>query len=52
MAIGFANPKVKVHTLNGMDFLMQQKESFDIIITDSSDPVGMFMDHMITESTW
>src|SRR3954451_13552360 len=42
MAIGFDNPKVTVHIGDGFDFLQDKINSFDIIITDASDPVGMF----------
>ncbi|CAG8810273.1 19506_t:CDS:2, partial [Cetraspora pellucida] len=40
MAIGFDSPKVKVHIGDGFPFLENKINSFDIIITDSSDPVG------------
>lgn len=41
MAIGFDNPKVTVHIGDGFEFLKDKVNSFDIIITDASDPVGM-----------
>lgn len=41
MAIGFDNPKVTVHIGDGFEFLRDKVNSFDIIITDASDPVGM-----------
>jgi spermidine synthase len=41
MAIGFDNPKVSVHIGDGFEFLKDKVNSFDIIITDASDPVGM-----------
>jgi len=40
MAIGFDNPKVTVHIGDGFDFLQDKINSFDVIITDASDPVG------------
>ena len=40
MAIGYKDPRVKVHVQDGAEFLVDHKESFDVIITDSSDPVG------------
>ena len=40
MAVGFSNPKVKVHIQDGSEFLCQNKNKFDVIITDSSDPIG------------
>ncbi|KAK9768587.1 putrescine aminopropyltransferase [Basidiobolus ranarum] len=40
MAVGFQHPKVKVHIGDGFPYLEEQVNSFDVIITDSSDPVG------------
>jgi hypothetical protein len=40
MAIGFQHPKVKVHVGDGFKYLEDFKDSFDVIITDSSDPEG------------
>lgn len=40
MAAGFENPKVKVHIGDGFKFLNDYKDTFDVIITDSSDPEG------------
>ncbi len=40
MAVGFDNPKVKVHIQDGMEFMLQNKKAFDVVITDSSDPIG------------
>ncbi len=40
LSIGFSNPKVKVHIQDGNKFLNNHKEQFDVIITDSSDPIG------------
>lgn len=40
MAVGFLHPKVKVHVGDGLAFLKDKADSFDVIITDSSDPVG------------
>ena len=42
MAVGFENPKVKVHIKDGMEFMLENKKAFDVVITDSSDPVGMY----------
>lgn len=42
---GFNHPKVHVHVGDGFEFLEKhQDESFDVIITDSSDPVGKSLD--------
>ncbi|ODV83733.1 hypothetical protein CANARDRAFT_202398 [[Candida] arabinofermentans NRRL YB-2248] len=36
----YSHPKVKVHIGDGFKFLDEYKNSFDVIITDSSDPEG------------
>ena len=40
MSVGYQHPKVKVHVGDGFKFLEDYKDSFDVIITDSSDPEG------------
>lgn len=40
MAHCLENPKVTVHIGDGFAFMKERKNSFDVIITDSSDPVG------------
>ena len=40
MAVGFKHPKVTVHVGDGFAFLDKYKNTFDVIITDSSDPEG------------
>jgi len=40
MAEGLAHPKSTVHIGDGFKFLDEYKNSFDVIITDSSDPDG------------
>ena len=40
MSAGFEHPKVKVHVGDGFKFLEDFKNTFDVIITDSSDPEG------------
>lgn len=40
MAVGFNHPKVTVHVGDGFAFLDKYKDTFDVIITDSSDPEG------------
>lgn len=42
MSVGFSNPLVQVHTQDGAEFLLNNRERFDVIITDSSDPIGEF----------
>ncbi|KAI9225065.1 S-adenosyl-L-methionine-dependent methyltransferase [Blastocladiella britannica] len=40
LAAGFDNPKVTVHIGDGFAFLKDKEGEYDVIITDSSDPVG------------
>ncbi|XP_061730099.1 spermidine synthase [Cydia pomonella] len=40
MAIGFDSPKLTLHVGDGFEFMKQHSAEFDVIITDSSDPVG------------
>ncbi|KAG9307427.1 hypothetical protein G9A89_017257 [Geosiphon pyriformis] len=40
MAVGFDHSKVIVHIGDGFPFLEDKVNSFDVIITDASDPVG------------
>ncbi|KAJ3124445.1 putrescine aminopropyltransferase [Nowakowskiella sp. JEL0407] len=40
MAEGFNHPKVKVHIGDGFAYLKENTATYDVIITDSSDPVG------------
>lgn len=40
MAAGFQHPKVTVYIGDGFEYLKENQNSYDVIITDSSDPVG------------
>ncbi|KAI9243487.1 spermidine synthase [Phascolomyces articulosus] len=40
MSIGFEHPKVTVHIGDGVEFLRDKTNQYDVIITDSSDPDG------------
>jgi spermidine synthase len=40
LASGYDDPRVKVHIMDGAKFMDANPGSFDVIITDSSDPVG------------
>ncbi|PFH60813.1 hypothetical protein XA68_10274 [Ophiocordyceps unilateralis] len=40
MAEGLTHPKCTVHVADGFKFLEEYKNSFDVIVTDSSDPEG------------
>jgi spermidine synthase len=40
MAKGFESEKLNLHIGDGFEFLKNNKNQFDVIITDSSDPEG------------
>lgn len=40
MAVGFASPKVTLKICDGFEYMSEHKNCFDVIITDSSDPIG------------
>eukprot|EP00048_Salpingoeca_helianthica_P009814 m.140738 g.140738 ORF g.140738 m.140738 type:complete len:170 (-) comp14955_c0_seq2:36-545(-) len=40
MAVGFESPKATVHVGDGLAFMRAHPAEFDVIITDSSDPIG------------
>lgn len=40
LSVGFNHPKVNIHIGDGFKFLNDFKNTFDVIITDSSDPEG------------
>ena len=40
MAKGYDDPRVKVNIMDGAKFMDENRAAFDVIITDSSDPVG------------
>jgi len=40
MSASFDNPRLTLNVGDGLAFMRDQKSSFDVIITDSSDPVG------------
>ncbi|CAJ0959637.1 unnamed protein product, partial [Mesorhabditis belari] len=40
MSHGFSDPKLDLYVGDGFEFLKNHKNEFDVIITDSSDPVG------------
>jgi len=40
MGQGLTNPKVRIFVDDGLHFITEHKNEFDVIITDSSDPVG------------
>uniref|UniRef100_A0A182QTI0 PABS domain-containing protein n=1 Tax=Anopheles farauti TaxID=69004 RepID=A0A182QTI0_9DIPT len=40
MACGFESPKVRLTIGDGFEYMKQHEGAFDVIITDSSDPIG------------
>ena len=40
LAKSFINPKLTLHIGDGLEFIRKCGEEFDVVITDSSDPVG------------
>ena len=41
MAKGFDDPKLTLHIGDGFEFMKNHPSEFDVIITDSSDPIGI-----------
>lgn len=41
MAKGFEDPKLTLHIGDGFEFIKNHPGEFDVIITDSSDPIGI-----------
>ena len=40
LACGFDDPRIRVHIGDGYAFVLEKKKEYDVIIVDSSDPVG------------
>jgi len=40
VACGFASPKAQLHIGDGVQYIREHRRSFDVIIVDSTDPVG------------
>lgn len=36
----FNNPKLKIYTVDGVDFVKKSPKKYDVVIVDSSDPIG------------
>lgn len=45
MAVGYSSAKLTLHVGDGFEFMKQNQEAFDVIITDSSDPMGKNSGH-------
>ena len=43
MAQGFDSPKMNLHIGDGFAFMEKHKNEFDVVISDTSDPVGKFL---------
>ena len=41
MAKGYSSPKLTQYIGDGFEYMKQHKSEFDVVITDSSDPIGM-----------
>ena len=41
-SLGFDSPKLTLHIGDGFDFMSKHEGEFDVIITDSSDPIGIY----------
>lgn len=46
MGKGLEHPKLTLHVGDGFEFMKQHKNEFDVIITDSSDPVGEYLKYL------
>ncbi len=42
MAKGFSGPKAVINVGDGFEYLKNHNNEFDVIITDSSDPEGIY----------
>ena len=40
MACSFDNPRLSLHIQDGFEFMAKHESTYDVIITDSSDPIG------------
>ncbi|KAK4877784.1 hypothetical protein RN001_010290 [Aquatica leii] len=40
MSLGFSSPKLALKICDGFEYMRKHKNEFDVIITDSSDPIG------------
>lgn len=49
MSAGFTSPKLTLNICDGFEYMRTHKNEFDVIITDSSDPIGP-AENLFTES--
>ena len=42
MACSFDNPRLHLHIQDGFEFMAKHEKTYDVIITDSSDPIGLY----------
>ena len=45
MAKGYSSPKLTQYIGDGFEYMRRHENEFDVVITDSSDPVGMYHHH-------
>ena len=43
MASSFDSPKLNLHIGDGFEFMKKHRGEYDVIITDSSDPIGKIL---------
>lgn len=48
MACGFDSPKMNLTIGDGFEFMKNHQAEFDVIITDSSDPIGIYLHKTLT----
>lgn len=49
MAEGFSSPKLTLNVCDGFEYMRQHRNEFDVVVTDSSDPIGP-AENLFTES--
>ena len=49
-SVGFDSPKLNLLFSDGCEYMKQHEAEFDVIITDSSDPIGVFHYYMFIHS--
>jgi spermidine synthase len=49
MAHGFSSPKAVINVGDGFEYLKNHQNEFDVIITDSSDPEGIYLKKQINK---
>lgn len=47
MSCSLDHPKAHVHVGDGFEYMRNHRNEFDVIITDSSDPIGVFFNFIL-----